>query len=312
MIMRTRSERVGVMVSMCVAACGGVSSSQSPRGVESLPDSALTARGGDNREPSVICGGVVESPIASGPKVIPTLQWQIATGNRIVATPVEIGGDIVVGSLDGKLYRVSKDGALLATTDTGAGIQASAAPLSSTRDLLIGNSAGHLLRVAPDGTIVWRLRLHGPVETAPLFAPKHSMYVAADGVYRINRLGHILWHHVEATTVYEQPTRTADGGITFSTVDGRVVTLAADARVIADEIRPPIVDDAPPPPPTAVIDRDGNRYFVTSDQLLVATLGDGTPLWRYSLGANVAGSVLLTSTGTLVVGADDGILYALH
>lgn len=234
------------------------------------------------------------------------------TGDRIVATAAEVSGDIVVGSLDGKVYRVSRDGTLIATTDTGAPIQASPAPMTSTRDALVGNAAGQLVRIKPDGTIAWTVALHGPVVTAPLLASSDSFYVAADGIYLVDRDGNILWHHVEATTIYEQPVQLDDGDIRFATVDGRIVTLDADGQVRANVVRPPVDEDAPPAMPKAVIDRVGNRYFVTRDQMLVATQGDGTPLWRYSLGANVAGSVLLTSTGTLVVGADDGILYALY
>ncbi len=136
--------------------------------------------------------------------------------------------------------------------------------------------------------------------------------MAANGIYRIDRAGNVLWHHVEATTVYQQPKRMADGGISYTTVDGRDVTLDPNGEIISDTTRPPPDEPPPTPPPVARVDRVGNRYFADRDQSIVGEDRDGRGLFRYSLGAHVAGSVLLTSTGTLIVGADDGKLYALH
>lgn len=293
-----------------VAGCGGA------RETVGTPASrAAAASRGANAQAAIeshgtCCHDGCDAAAVIGPTAMPQVVWQVATRDRVIATPIEFEAGVAVGSLDGSLYAVALDGTRIFETATGAPIRASA--LAADGGVIVANDAGDVLSVQRSGDIAWRTSLGGPVVTAPIVAPQQSYYVAANGIHRLDRAGNILWHQVEATTIYEQPRGTADGGIAYTTIDGRGITLASDGTVVSETPRPPPAEDAPAPPPAAVVDRHGNRYFADRDQGIVGEDRDGGGLFRYSLGANVAGSVLLTSTGTLIVGANDGKLYALR
>lgn len=252
----------------------------------------------------------VPETIRLGPHELPQIRWRVQTGGRIVATPIELpGGDIVVGSLDGKLYRVTANGRLVYSIDTGAPIRARALALTD-ETVLVGNDNGSLLRLDPKGEILWRTQLQGPIAADPIAGSDHAVYVAADGIYAFDAAGNVLWHHVEATTLYETPEWDARGHLNFRTVDGRVVVIDTRGQVQSTTRATP--PEAPSKPPRATLDAAGIAYVVGPDQVLRATRDDGSELWGYSLGVNVTASVLLAASGTLLIGTDDGILYALQ
>jgi len=245
-----------------------------------------------------------------GPHVLPQVRWRFQTGGRIVADAIELpAGDIVVGSLDGALYRIDANGRLIHRIDTGAPIRSRALALSD-ETLLIGNGNGVLLRVASDGEILSRTQLSGPIVAGPIEGPDRNVYVAADGIYAFDRADNLLWHHVEPTTIYETPQWNAHGHLVFATVDGRVVTLDTAGAVLSNAVRNP--QETPPAATPRTLDAAAIAYSVGPDQVLRATRDDGSELWGYSLGVDVTASVLLAASGTLLIGTDDGILYALH
>jgi outer membrane protein assembly factor BamB len=51
--------------------------------------------------------------------------------------------------------------------------------------------------------------------------------------------------------------------------------------------------------------------FGSQDNGLYALSAEGKLLWRVELGGDVDSSVAVAPDGTLIVGADDGVLYAL-
>lgn len=245
-----------------------------------------------------------------GPHVLPQVIWRFQTGGRIVATPVElVGGDIVVGSLDGSLYRLHTDGSLVYRLDTGAPIRVRALAIGEDK-LFVGNTRGDLVCIDAVGSVLWRAQVPGPIAADPIAGVDHALDVAADGIYAFDVNGNVLWHHVEATTIYDPITRQADGRLVFGTVDGRVVTLDAGGRVLSDVRATPA--ETLPSRPGATRDTAGVTFAVGPDQILRATRDDGSELWSYSLGVQVSASVLLAASGTLLIGTDDGILYALR
>lgn len=245
-----------------------------------------------------------------GLRTLPTVAWRAQTGGRIVVGPTELtpSGDIVIGSLDGWLYRFTAEGSPVWRLDTGAPIRSQALAIADD-NVVVANEAGTVVRVRGDGTVVWRRQLAGKIATDPFGECGGTFRIAADGIYAINVDGSVLWHHIEPTTVYEQPFIDTDARIVFGTVDGRVVTLDPCGRLHTTRRKAP---DEPIRPRIAPRDDYGVTYAVGPDQMLRATRSDGSELWGYSVGANVTGNVLLTSSGTLLLGTDDGTLYALH
>jgi outer membrane protein assembly factor BamB len=245
-----------------------------------------------------------------GPHALPEIQWRFQTRGKIVAAPTELeGGDIAVGSLDGTLYRVSANGKLVYSVDTGAPIRSR--PIATTHaNVLVGNESGSVLHIDGQGNVVWRAQLRGPIASDPIAGANGVLFVPADGIYALDGDGNVLWHHVEPTTIYDPLALDASEVLRFNTVDGRRVTLDARGQVLTTERREPA--EPANSPIIAVVDAAGVAYRVGADQMLRATRDDGSELWSYSLGVNVTASVLLAASGTLLIGTDDGILYALH
>lgn len=297
-----------VLLLTAIIGCGGAryTANSTPGDAPHRParDEATT------EPPQRFCYDGCADSTALGPTSMVGVTWQVVTRDRVIATPIEFVAGVAVGSLDGSLYAVGHEGARLFETPTGAPIRASA--LAADGGVIAANEAGDVLFVQRSGDIRWRTSLGSPVVTAPVTSVERSVYVAANGIYRIDSVGNILWHHVEATTIYQQPKRTADAGISYTTVDGRDVVLNSEGALVSDTPRPPVDENAPTPAPNTATDGHGNRYFAERGEDIVGQDRDGRTLFRYSLGAHVAGSVLLTSTGTLIVGADDGKLYALR
>lgn len=315
-------------------SCGGGQQSMTPtRSIAAFPDPP--------RVP-ILCGGVIGPPL--GPVVMPNVVWRAQTGGPIVASATEVANNIVVGSLDGALYRFTLDGTLVFRVDTGAPIRSRALSFGGANGhALVANEAGDVMRIDATGRVVWRVQLNTTIAADPMRANSKLVYVAADGIHAIDSNGNVHWHHVEATTIDSTPVVTRERHVVFGTVDGRVValdetgtlrwttrvnaavsaplSLARDGTIVVNTALGQqhtlstegvlLRSEERASPPLAAEDREGNRYFAGADQSITGARGDGTILWSYSLGANVAGSVLLTSSGALVAGADDGILYAL-
>ena len=63
---------------------------------------------------------------------------------------------------------------------------------------------------------------------------------------------------------------------------------------------------------SARIDRAGRIYFGSQDDFVYGLSEGGQLLFRHNIGRDVDSSPVIDSRGTLLVGADDGSLYALR
>jgi outer membrane protein assembly factor BamB len=62
----------------------------------------------------------------------------------------------------------------------------------------------------------------------------------------------------------------------------------------------------------ALVDSAGDIYFGAHDDYLYAITASGEMRWIFSAHGDVDGPPILTPDGTLIFGADDGLLYALR
>lgn len=330
-MMRSPLWRMSALLFLNVA-CGSTASTTATQPPPAKPPGEAVLRPQDH---------TAQSP-ALGPQTAPSVVFRVATGDRVVTTAIELDDHTVaIGSVDGSLYRFNDSGTLIHAVPTGAPIVSSALAIEG-RDTLVANQAGDVMRINKRGAILWRTQLAAPIAANPIHGHDGFAYVSADGIYAIDHGGHVHWHHVEATTIRSTPTPVNDS-VVFGTIDGRVVMLRSDGGVawatrVAAAVTSPVVIDSNGDllvhaggqahtlsregtvldsregnegrPNT--VDRAGNRYFSGADQSIYATRNDDSELWRYNVGANVAAGALLTASGTLIVGADDGTIYALH
>lgn len=241
-----------------------------------------------------------------GPAATPKLQWEHELGAVISATPTIVslsgGADgplgpgvadesvAYVGTHAGRIVGVVVDGTRKGTMvldRTVDGIIWRRAAWDEAGRLYFGADDDHLYALdLGTGDRLWRVRLGnctpprapGPegvrcdVDGGPTIGPSGDLYVGADGVYRIGTDGTIKWHTPDAEAE-AHPAHVYS--IPLVTQGGRVVFGGYNGRITA------------------------------------VSAEDGSPAWSVEVGADVDGSAIQTKDGTIVIGADDGKLYAL-
>ena len=258
------------------------------------------------------------SPFAL-PATKPAVWWTFAVGGPIVSSPaLAADGSVLVGSQDGKLYNVARDGALKWSYATGDIIFSSPA-IGHDGTIYIGSDDDHLYAVSgipakprwtvQMGSCPQRVGI-GPeasrcdVDAGPTIGPDGVIYTGGDGIYAINPDGTLRWHFVTGGHVSSAPAVLPDGTVVAGCQDDLVYAIAPsgqkrwDFRAGADVEAAPAVGD------------DGTVYIGSDDDKLYALAPDGKMLWAFTTGGDVRSSAAV-GNGVVYVGSFDSQLYAV-
>lgn len=149
--------------------------------------------------------------------------------------------------------------------------------------------------VASDGTIV--LGTNDPFE------------------YGITPSGTVAWKYPRKVLSYSTPAVTADGLAYFGDNDGYVdVVTAATGKVVGryDATSTPISNNGIGVWTAPLVDAAHNVYAGTASGHIVGFSYTGKKLFDVATGNIVASYPAMTADGTLVIGSDNGTLYAFH
>ena len=140
---------------------------------------------------------------------------------------IAVDGSVLVGSHDGKLYDVARDGTLRWSYATGDIIFSSPA-VAHDGTIYIGSDDDHLYAVTGDpvkprwivqmGSCPQRVGI-GPeasrcdVDAGPTVGPDGVVYTGGDGIYAINPDGTLRWHFVTGGHVSSAPAVLPDGTV---------------------------------------------------------------------------------------------------
>lgn len=200
-------------------------------------------------------------------------QWRRPLDAHAFGAPAVAGDAVVCTDLQGGITWVARsDGAMRRRVEGGAPIFGGALVLDDTT-VVVAAGDGHLRAYGPDGALRW----------------DHLTDGAA--------------HGFGARTT---PALRRDGVIVFGAEDGGIYGVRA-----ADGSRVFKLATGYPVRSSALIDRDEVAYVGGEDDFVHAVNPDGSERWRVSLGSDVDSSPALLEDGLLVVGCDDGGLYAL-
>jgi outer membrane protein assembly factor BamB len=269
--------------------------------------------------------------VFSSPAVVGALAVFGHDGDRVLAvdargaerwsagTPDDADGSPVVGP-DETVYfasheAVALDGEGRPRWRTPLRSHAFGAPaLSPDGTLYVPELAGavSLLR-ARDGALVRRVEVPAPVYAGVLVLDDGGFVVGAlDGHVRAYGLdGALRWDFAtrgarDMPGVRAMPALTRDNVVVVGAEDGGIYGLrAADGGEVFR------VATSNPVRSSARIDADGRIYVGGEDDTLRCLDGAGAALWSVVLGADIDGTPAILADGTLVVGTDDGALYAL-
>jgi len=186
-------------------------------------------------------------------------------------------GTVYVGSQDHHVYAVSPDGKVRWRVDLGADVD-SAPAVEDDGAIIVGSDKGQLVSLAPDsGEVRWRTEVGGFVR----------------GAISLGRDGTVL-----AGTYGPTPALVA-----LDPIDGSVRFRFSIPGTGAPEFG---IHGGP------VEDAKGRLYFGAQDDHAYCLTADGALLWKFKTGGDVDAPLVITPRGLLLVGSDDGKLYALQ
>jgi outer membrane protein assembly factor BamB len=206
------------------------------------------------------------------------VKWRFAAKRKVFSSPaIAANGRVFFGSQDHRAYGLSPDGKLAWSVDLGADVDASPA-VGDDGAVYFGTDAGELVRLDPDdGKVVWRAPLGGYVR----------------GALAVARNGDVL------AGVYGPVPRQVRVAALDGAVRGAMALQGTGARDFGVH-------------GGALEDERGRLLFGAQDDAVYAIDANGALSWRFTTGADVDAPLTLLRDGTVLVGSDDGTVYALR
>jgi outer membrane protein assembly factor BamB len=206
-----------------------------------------------------------------------TVLWRVQAKRKCYSSPaVSDDGTTYVGSQDDNVYAIDRDGALRWRTNVGADVD-SAPALLDDGTVVVGTDRGQVVAIEPlRGDIRWTTDVGGYVRGA--------LSVTRDGSVLVGTYG---------------PTPRV---VALSPQDGEARTVFAIPSAVGTEVG---IHGAP------VQDANGRLFFGAQDDFIYALEADGSLLWKVRTSGDVDAPVVITTQGLLVVGSDDGKIYAI-
>jgi outer membrane protein assembly factor BamB len=234
---------------------------------------------GDQSSPAIGPDGTIYSGeghtlYAIDPQGAGSIKWSYLTGGSIYGSPA-LGrdGTIYVGSYDGKLHAVNRDGSVkfarFLVPDTAGAINSSPA-IGPDGTIYIGSVADkRLYAVNPDGTgtIKWSYLTGGPILSSPAVGASGVIYVGSEDykLHAVNADGSPRWTYTtEGLNVHSPPVIGPDGVVYFGSDDGYLYAIYTDCGGPANSSWPMFRRDR----------RHTGRIPLTLSGLLLLMLGD--------------------------------------
>ncbi len=232
----------------------------------------------------------------SGPAE-PILAWTFDAGGPIEAAPAVLDdGTIVVGTLHGKLFGVTPDGAQKFVVDLGERIYSS--PLVWHGSLLVGMDRGKFFGLQTNGTARWKLETDGDADTGAAWTPWGGLVFASGKLLYAARVeGTLLWRVRARRKLYSSPAVGDDGTVFVGSQDDHVYAVAPDGKV---RWRVSVGADADSAPAVG----DDGTVFVGTDggDVVAMSPTDGAVRWRRKAGGFVRGALAIARDGTVLAG----------
>jgi outer membrane protein assembly factor BamB len=182
--------------------------------------------------------------------------------------------------------------------------------------VVFGSQDGHAYALTPQGTLAWASYLGGDVDGAPAIGDDGGVFVGTDqgDVVRLGARGEIVWR-ADVGGFVRGALSVARNGDVLAGVYG---PLPRQVRVTPDGA----LRGAFGVQGTGALefgvhggaleDDDGTLVFGAQDDRVRAVGAGGEVRWDFLTGGDVDAPPTLLADGTLLVGSDDGFLYALR
>jgi len=245
------------------------------------------------------------------------LLWRERLAGQPLSPVVGTGGDVVVGDASGtvaqlrlgargqrprRVWRVDAG-----TTSYGSPAVRGDTAYTTVDDALVAIRAGRVL---------WRVRAGAISELSPAVTPGGTIVFGANdgGQYGVSPGGELRWRHRTGALTYSSPAATRDGLVYFGDHHGFLNVLdGRDGRLLA---RPLALGRTPTRRSVGVwtapaVDARHDVYFGTRRGHIYGFAASGRRLLDVDTGATVDSNPALAGDGTLLIGSENGLLYAI-
>jgi outer membrane protein assembly factor BamB len=224
-------------------------------------------------------GGIVfaSGKVVYAAKPDGTVLWRVQARRKCYSSPaVGTDGTVFVGSQDHHFYAITSEGKVKWSVDLGADVDSSPA-IEDDGTVVVGTDQSEVVALSPEGPeIRWRVNVGGYVRGA--------ISIGRDGTIFVGTYG---------------PTPHL---VALEPEDGRVRFRFSIRGTGSPEFG---IHGGP------VEDREGRLFFGAQDDHAYALNSDGSLVWKFKTGGDVDAPLVITPGGLLLVGSDDGRLYAV-
>jgi outer membrane protein assembly factor BamB len=238
------------------------------------------------------------------------LLWRVTLSAQPLSPLVMEDGSVVVGDMSGTVEDLTlrSGGAPAVKWKAELGGTSYSSPALGPEGTVYTATEEDLFAIR-DGKVAWKFPASSPSEVSPAVAPDGTVVFGTnDSEYGISPGGVELWRHENGTRTYSSPIVTAGGLAYYGDNHGFVTVLDAasgelEARVGSE--KPPGVWTA------AAVDSKHDVYFGTAAGDIEGIDAAGHQLFDLEVGAKVDSYPALAADGTLLIGSENGYLYAL-
>ena len=239
------------------------------------------------------------------------LLWKERLSAQPLSPAVMKDGSIVVGDIAGELEDLVPHGTAapgvrwkVELGDTSFGSPALGA------DGTVYMTTEKELVAVRDGHVLWHFPAKSPSEVSAAVAPDGTIVFGTnDSEYGISPAGKDLWRHPNGTRTYSSPIVTADGLAYYGDNHGFVTVLDA---MTGETVARVGVEDPPGVWTAVAVDAHHDLYYGTASGHVYGFDAAGHRLFALKVGGPVVSYPALAADGTLLIGSEDGTLYALE
>ena len=262
------------------------------------------------------------------------LLWSYKTGGAVESSPtIGADGTIYIGSHDGFLYALNRDGTLKwkfevakpvydERWNVSKAIMATPA-IDKNGRVYINGSSNYLHAINPDGKEKWRffIKWNNDFWNGPNIGNDGTIFIGTArnegtagnpaGLYAISPDGKEKWRYPEPSGVTVVPAIGSDGTVYFgaaevSTNRGRIVALSPDGKKKWQFDLEQWLEGS------ASIGADGTIYSGSKEGYIYAITSEGKEKWRFKTNSGVSATPTIGEDGTIYIGSWDGNFYALN
>jgi outer membrane protein assembly factor BamB len=242
------------------------------------------------------------------------LLWTLTAGDELTTPAIDQEGHLLIlADLAGRITgyrldaptrkpRMAWSRRLTKTSSYGS-------PVVATDGTIYQTSGDCLFALDPSGRLRWSVTTPAPVEVSPAIATNGIVIFGSNNrlEYGVSPNGHVRWKEKIGNYTYSSPIAFGDRRVAFGNHSGQMAILNTDTgRVIGRDT------GAGELWTSAAVDVHGDLYFASRTGHVYGFDANGRRLFDFAAGGKFDSYPALAPDGTLLLGDDNGTLFAFR